>query len=80
MRLEHLLQLLGVQRARTVVIELEEDILDVILGPQLRLRLDIELFGGVLVARHEPVLGGQSSHNVADIAVQIRTMRNYFLH
>ena len=68
MLFEHLLQFLCVKSARTIVIELKEDTLDIVLCLQLHLCLHIEIFGGVLVAGHEPVLCGQISHYVAHIA------------
>ena len=56
MLLKHLLQLLSIESARTVVIKLKEDVLDIVLSLQLHLGLHIEIFGCALVARHEPVL------------------------
>ena len=49
MLLKHLLQLLGVESARTVVVELKEHIFDVILRLQLHFRLHIEIFGCIFV-------------------------------
>ena len=68
MLFKHLLQLLCIERARAIVIELEEHILDVILRLQLRLCLHVEIFGCVLMARHEPVLSCQTAHDVAHVA------------
>jgi len=65
MLLKHLLQLLCIESARTVIIKLKEDVLHIVLSLQLHFGLDIEVFGCVLVARHKPVLSGLTAHDVA---------------
>ncbi len=52
MLLEHLLQFKCVKSTRTIVIELEKDVFDIILRLQLSFRLHIEVFCGLSVARH----------------------------
>ena len=62
MLLEHLLQLLCIKRARTIIIKLEEDILDVILSLQLTFSLHIKVLRLGRVAGLKPVLRCHTSH------------------
>ena len=68
MLLKHLLELLCIERSGTIIIKLEEYILNIVLRLQLIFSLHVEFFGCTFVTREEPVLGVQASHYIAHIA------------